>query len=139
MTPAQFWQLEMQNQQNQQAQQQQNQKMIMDGITQFAGQYAENKALDAKGAAYGSFLKNHGEQLGFDGEYLDGLLKMKPRELAMIGDSFLGMGNAGNRLMAMQYQQQTANLFGGGRGSGAGGGGGGMSSNNSGGGFTIVP
>jgi hypothetical protein len=123
MTPAQFWQIEMQNQQNQQAQQQQNQKMIMDGITQFAGAYADNKAMEAKGSAYGDFLKRHGEQLGLDGEYLDGLLKMKPRELAVAGDSFLGMGNAGNRLMGLNSMQYQANLYSGNRGSGGGGGG----------------
>lgn len=37
MTPAQFWQLEMQNQQNQQAQAQQNQKMVFDGLMQLGG------------------------------------------------------------------------------------------------------
>jgi hypothetical protein len=123
MTPAQFWQIEMQNQQNQQAQQQQNQEMIMQGITQFAGAYAENKAMDAKGAAYGDFLKNHGEQLGFKPEYLQDFLKKKPREQAMIGDNIIGMQNTGSKLMSLNYMNQQANAFGGrSDGTGAGGG-----------------
>jgi hypothetical protein len=125
MTPAQFWQIEMQNQQNQQAQQQQNQEMLMQGITQFAGAYAENKAMDAKGAAYGDFLKNHGEQLGFKPEYLQDFLKKKPREQAMIGDNIIGMQNTGSKLMSLNYMNQQANAFGGrGDGPGAGGAGG---------------
>jgi hypothetical protein len=113
MTPAQFYQIEMQNQQNQQAQQQQNQEMIMQGITQFAGAYAENKAMDAKGVAYGDFMKNHGEQLGFKPEYLQDFLKKKPREQAMIGDQIIGMQNTGNRLMGLNSMQYQANLYGG--------------------------
>lgn len=56
MTPAQFWQIEMQNQQNQQEQQQrnqqQNQQNIMSGIMGIAGAYAENKQLEAKAGSY---------------------------------------------------------------------------------------
>jgi hypothetical protein len=52
MTPAQFWQIEMQNQQNQQEQQQQNQENIMSGIMGIAGAYAENKQLEAKAGSY---------------------------------------------------------------------------------------
>lgn len=122
MTPAEFWQIEQQNQANRQEFMQGQQENLMNSIGQFAGQYAENKALDAKGAAYGSFLKNHGEQLGFSGEYLDSLLKMKPRELAVAADATI-FGNAGNRLMGLNSMQYQANLYGGGRGTGAGGGG----------------
>lgn len=89
-------------------------------ISQFAGAYAADKALKAKGAAYGEFLKNHGEQLGLNGEYLNSLLKKDPRELAMIGDNVVGMPNAGRSLMALNYQQQTANLFPRNRGTGGG-------------------
>ena len=39
MTPAQFWQIEMQNQQNQQEQQQQNQENILQGLNDIAGVY----------------------------------------------------------------------------------------------------
>ena len=52
MTPAQFWQIEMQNQQGQQAEQQEqqryNQKMIMDGLAQLGGAFgdiADEKAM----------------------------------------------------------------------------------------------
>ena len=56
MTPAQFWQIEMQNQQNQQEQQQQNQQQnqqnIMSGIMGIAAAYAGNKELEAKAGSY---------------------------------------------------------------------------------------
>jgi hypothetical protein len=113
MTPAQFWAIEMQNQQNQQAQQQQQMNQVFEAAGALAGQYAENKALDAKGAAYGDFLKSHGEQLGFQGEYLENLLKKKPRELAMIGDEIMGLGGGGggNRMMSLNHLNQQAALY----------------------------
>ena len=52
MTPAQFWQIEMQNQQGQQEQQQQQQQNIMSGIMGIADAYAENKQLEAKAGSY---------------------------------------------------------------------------------------
>lgn len=91
-------------------------------IASFAGTYAENKALEAKGKAYGEFLGQHGEQLGFNPEYLEELKKKKPRELAMIGDNIIGMQNTGNRLMGLNAMNHQANLYGGGQGSGGGGG-----------------
>jgi hypothetical protein len=122
MTPDAFWAAEMQNRRLQQEQEQYNQEMIMQGITQFAGAYAENKAMDAKGAAYGDFMKNHGEQLGFKPEYLQDFLKKKPREQAMIGDQIIGMQNTGSKLMSLNYMKQQADSFGGrGDGTGAGG------------------
>lgn len=92
-------------------------------ISQFAGAYAADKALQAKGAAYGDFMKRHGQQLGFDPGYLEDFLKRDPREQAMIGDNIIGMQNTGNRLMSLNYMNQQANLFSGNRGTGAGGGG----------------
>lgn len=41
MTPAQFWQLEMQNQNNQLSQQAANQKMLLDGLMQIGGAIQE--------------------------------------------------------------------------------------------------
>jgi hypothetical protein len=127
MTPAQFWQIEMQNQQNQRENMQQMTNQVFQAAGALAGQYAENKALDAKGAAYGDFLKSHGEQLGFQGEYLENLLKKKPRELATIGDQILGLagGGGGNRMMSLGYLNQQAALYPG-RGGGGGGAGGGQ-------------
>ena len=92
-------------------------------ISQFAGAYAADKALKAKGEAYGDFMKRHGQQLGFDPGYLEDFLKRDPREQAMIGDNIIGMQNTGNRLMSLNYMNQQANLFSGGRGTGGGGGG----------------
>ena len=92
-------------------------------ISQFAGAYAADKALKAKGEAYGDFMKRHGQQLGFDPGYLEDFLKRDPREQAMIGDNIIGMQNTGNRLMSLNYMNQQANLFSGNRGTGGGGGG----------------
>jgi hypothetical protein len=125
MTPAQFYQIEQQNQQNQRQNIQQMTGQVFQAAGALAGQYAENKALDAKGGAYADFMKSHGEQLGFDGSYLDEFLKKKPREQAMIGDQIIGMQNTGRQIMNQQYLNQQATAFGGrGDGTGAGGAGG---------------
>jgi hypothetical protein len=128
MTPAQFWQIEMQNQQNQQeARRQQVQQMTnqtFEALGQFANQYAENKAADAKGKAYGDFMKRHGDQLGFDPEWIKGFLSESPRQQAMIGDSIIGMQNTGRSIMSQQIVDRQMG-GGGNRGTGGGGGGGG--------------
>jgi hypothetical protein len=77
----------------------------------FINAYANNKALEAKGTAYADFMKQHGEQLGFDPTYLQDFLKKKPREQAMIGDNIIGMQNTGTRLMGLNYMNQQANLY----------------------------
>jgi hypothetical protein len=125
MTPAQFWQIEQGNQQNQRENMQQMTGQLFQGAVSLAGQFAENKALDAKGGAYADFMKSHGEQLGFDGSYLDEFLKKKPREQAMIGDQIIGMQNTGSKLMSLNYMNQQADSFGGRGGAGGGAGGGG--------------
>jgi hypothetical protein len=53
MTPAQFWQIEMQNQQNQQEQQRYNQKMIVDGLAQLGG--AVEQKQNAKSEFMGTY------------------------------------------------------------------------------------
>ena len=103
MTPAQFWQIEMQNQQNQRENMQQMTNQTFEALGQFAGQYADNKALEAKGSAYGDFMKRHGDQLGFDPEWIKGFLSESPRQQAMIGDSIIGMQNTGRQMMNMNY------------------------------------
>jgi uncharacterized protein YjbJ (UPF0337 family) len=103
MTPAQFWQIEQGNQQNRQEFMQGQQEQLMGAIGQFAGQFADNKALEAKGSAYGDFMKRHGDQLGFDPEWIKGFLSESPRQQAMIGDSIIGMQNTGRSLMNMNY------------------------------------
>jgi len=72
-------------------------------MASFANQYAENKAADAKGKAYGDFMKRHGDQLGFDPEWIKGFLSESPRQQAMIGDSIIGMNNTGRQMMNMNY------------------------------------
>jgi uncharacterized protein YjbJ (UPF0337 family) len=103
MTPAQFWQIEQGNQQNRQEFMQGQQEQLMGAIGQFAGQFADNKALEAKGSAYGDFMKRHGDQLGFDPEWIKGFLSESPRQQAMIGDSIIGMQNTGRQMMNMNY------------------------------------
>ena len=51
MTPAQFWQIEMQNQQNQQQQAQANQQQVLGAMGQFAEMYQGQK--DTKNALKG--------------------------------------------------------------------------------------
>ena len=72
-------------------------------IASFAGAFANNKALEAKGTAYGDFMKRHGDQLGFDPEWIKGFLGESPRQQAMIGDSIIGMQNTGRQMMNMNY------------------------------------
>lgn len=92
----------------------------------FVQAYANKRALEAKGEAYGDFMKRHGEQLGFDPQYLQDFLKKKPYEQAMIGDTIIGMQNTGNRLMGLNAINRQAELYGRTGGGGAGRGTGGM-------------
>jgi hypothetical protein len=48
-------------------------------------------------------MKRHGDQLGFDPEWIKGFLSESPRQQAMIGDSIIGMQNTGRSLMNMNY------------------------------------
>ena len=70
MNPAQYWALEMQNRQMQQQQQQYNQALLMQGISDMAGTYAENKAKKAKGSAYKKAFDVVGPSLGMDEDTL---------------------------------------------------------------------
>ena len=95
-------------------------------IASFVNSYANNKALEAKGTAYGDFMKRHGDQLGFDPEWIKGFLSESPRQQAMIGDSIIGMQNTGRSLMSQQIVDMQMNRggspgSGGGAGSSAGG------------------
>lgn len=66
MNPAEYWALEMQNRQMQQEQQQYNQALLMRGLSDMAGTYAEGKAKKAKGAAYKRAFDVVGPSLGMD-------------------------------------------------------------------------
>jgi hypothetical protein len=94
-------------------------------IASFAGAFANNKALEAKGTAYGDFMKRHGDQLGFDPEWIKGFLSESPRQQAMIGDSIIGMNNTGRSIMSQQIVDMQMNR-GGSPGAGGGGGNNGM-------------
>ena len=69
----------------------------------FVSAFANNKALEAKGEAYADFMGRHGEQLGFDPNYLKDFMGKSKREQAMIGDNIIGMQNTGRQLMNMNY------------------------------------
>ena len=92
-------------------------------MASFANQYAENKAADAKGKAYGDFMKRHGDQLGFDPEWIKGFLSESPRQQAMIGDSIIGMNNTGRSIMSQEIvgMQMGPRTAGPATGTGAGG------------------
>jgi hypothetical protein len=86
MTPAQFWQIEMQNRGQQQGQQQQ----MMQAVAGLAQSYADGKAKDAKASAYGEFLGMHGPSLGLQPEWLEEFRKKPPEEQLAIGDILVG-------------------------------------------------
>jgi len=117
MTPAQFWDIEMQNQRNamqmqQQANlaaQQQQREMVSDigsALGQFANQYAENKAMDAKAKSYDKIGEIIGSSM-FSGNdaamnALSELKKSKdPREKIMGYEALLSfVGPYSNFMMA---------------------------------------
>lgn len=100
-------------------------------IQQFAGMYAENKALDAKAGAYKGFLKEHGSQLGLNPQWIESMLKAPRADVLAAGD--LLTGNLGNRYFGYNYLVKQNEMY------PRTGGGGSMNSNNSGGGYTTVP
>jgi hypothetical protein len=85
--------------------------------------FANKKALETKDKAYMGFFERHGEDLGFDPEYLTRLKDMNRDERVAAFD--LMTGQPGQRLGSLEYLNTQANRFGGGSGTGAGGGGGG--------------
>jgi hypothetical protein len=122
MTPAQFWQIEMQNQQNQQAQKQQQQQALMQGVQDLAGAYIGLQTQKAQTKAFGDVLEMHGPTIFGEGaiDLLDRYKKGNQQEqLAMM--NFMG-GQFGQQLGRMEYLNTQASSFGG-RGGGGGGGG----------------
>jgi hypothetical protein len=94
-----------------------------DLIGTLVSSFANKKAMDAKDKAYMGFFERHGDQLGFDGEYLAQLKNMDRDERVAAFD--LMTGQPGQRLGSLNYLNQQATAFGGrGGGSGAGAGGG---------------
>lgn len=96
-------------------------------IQQFAGMYAENKALDAKAGAYKDFLGRHGAQLGLDPEWIKGFAKA-PRDQQLAAGDLL-TGNLGQRYFGYNYLVKQNEMYprtgGGGAGAGGAAGGGG--------------
>ena len=77
MTPAQFWQIEMQNQQNREAMQraerenmQQMTNQVFDALSQFAGQYAQKEGMKRAGKAYKQTLPMFASALGMGDDQL---------------------------------------------------------------------
>lgn len=84
--------------------------------------FANKKAMDAKDKAYLGFFERHGEDLGFDPQYLQ-QLKSMPREERLMSFDIM-TGAPAQRLGSLQYLNQQASLFPRNPGTGAGGGGG---------------
>ena len=125
MNPAEFWQIEMQNQKNQQAQQQQQQQALMQGVQDLAGAYIGLQTDKAQTKAFGDVLEMHGPTIFGEGaiDLLDRYKKGNQQEqLAMM--NFMG-GQFGQQLGRAEYLNQQAAAFGG-RGGAAGGAGGGQ-------------
>lgn len=106
-------------------------------IQQFAGMYAENKALDAKAGAYKEFLTKHGSQLGLDPEWIKGFAKA-PRDQQLAAGDLL-TGQIGQRYFGIQHLNRQAELYPrtGGGGMASGGGGGGAAGGGSGRGYQV--
>ena len=84
--------------------------------------FANKKAMDAKDKAYLGFFERHGEDLGFDPQYLQ-QLKSMPREERLMSFDIM-TGAPAQRLGSLQYLNTQASLFPRNTGTGGGGGGG---------------
>jgi hypothetical protein len=97
-----------------------------DLIGTLVSSFANKKAMDAKDKAYMGFFERHGDQLGFDGDYLAQLKNMDRDERVAAFD--LMTGQPGQRLGSLNYLEAQMGGGGGGaaRGTGGGGAGGGQ-------------
>jgi hypothetical protein len=97
-----------------------------DLIGSLISSFANKKAMDAKDKAYMGFFERHGEDLGFDGDYLAQLKNMDRDERVAAFD--LMTGQPGQRLGSLNYLEAQMGGGGGGaaRGTGGGGAGGGQ-------------
>jgi hypothetical protein len=93
-----------------------------DLIGTLVSSFANKKAMDAKDKAYMGFFERHGDQLGFDGDYLAQLKNMDRDERVAAFD--LMTGQPGQRLGSRAYLDAQMG-GGGGYGGRTGGGGGG--------------
>jgi chromosome condensin MukBEF ATPase and DNA-binding subunit MukB len=120
MTPDAFWAAEMQNRRLQQEQERYNQEMLMQGLSDMAGTYAENKAKKAKGAAYKKAfdvvgpslgmneetLKQFGGQFKNDNDWYEFGETMFP-SLGVVSNLRMANRNAGIREQGQQIQQNA--------------------------------
>jgi len=92
-----------------------------DLIGSLVSSFANKKAMDAKDKAYMGFFERHGDQLGFDGDYLAQLKNMDRDERVAAFD--LMTGQPGQRLGSLNYlnQQMAPRSAGPATGTGAGG------------------
>jgi hypothetical protein len=75
-----------------------------DLIGTLVSSFANKKAMDAKDKAYMGFFERHGDQLGFDGDYLAQLKNMDRDERVAAFD--LMTGQPGQRLGSLNYLNQ---------------------------------
>jgi hypothetical protein len=81
MTPAQFWQIEMQNQQSQRENMQQMTNDVFSSLTDLAGQYAQKEGMKRAGKAYKTTLPIFGQALGIGDDQLKQLSSMDDMDL----------------------------------------------------------
>lgn len=91
-------------------------------IASLAGSYVQNKQMKAKAEGYADFLGMHGEQLGFNPEWLAQFKKKSPMQQIATGDMMLNSFLPHQQ--RMQYLNRQGEIYGRTGGSGAGGGGG---------------
>ncbi len=87
-------------------------------IASLAGSYVQGKQLKAKADGYSEFLGMHGEQLGFNPEWLSEFKKKSPMQQIALGDMLI------NSYIPHRQRMDYLNtqMSGGGYGSGGGGG-----------------
>lgn len=100
-------------------------------IASLAGSYVQGKQMKAKAEGYADFLGMHGEQLGFNPEWLNEFKKKSPMQQIQLGDMLINSYiphkqrmDYANTIMARRATPATPGTA---AGSGMGGGGGGSS------------
>lgn len=127
ISPAQFYELEMQNRQNQQEQKQQQTKALMQGVQDLAGAYIGIQTQKAETKAFGDILEMHGPTIFGEGAIglLDRYKKGNPQEQRAMMNMI--SGQFGQQLGQQQYANTMMSRGGAGTGGGMGAGGGGDS------------
>jgi len=125
MTPAQFWQIEMQNQQNQQQNMQQMTNNVFSAMNDLAGQYAQKEGMKRAGKAYKQTLPMFASALGMGDDQLKQMSGMDDMDLyyamesmrpmlpsminAQLGQQRIGVQQAGQMMNSPGARATLAN------------------------------